>query len=328
MARINYLMVIPALLSLIGLCSCATTDWGKAGNKKIPVIFDTDIGDDIDDTWALILLLNSPEFDIKLVTASTGDTPSKVKVVARICELAGRSDIPIGVGVKTDRPNQQGDWVVDYDISKYPGKVYADGVQAMIDTIMKSKKAIRVVAVGPLPTVAEALVREPEIAKKAHFFGMHGDIRHTPKGKRTMDYNVRAHPTSSQKVFTADWPMILTPLDTCAKVRLTGEKYQRVYKANTPLTKALIENYLIWAKHVRWARPKQVAYTSSTLFDTVAIYLALTEDFALVEMEDLPLRVTDAGRTVIDQKGKVIKCATRWKDLGAFEDWLVERIIR
>ena len=75
-------------------------------------------------------------------------------------------------------------------------------------------------------------------------------------------------------------------------------------------------------------KPERVAYTSSILFDTVAIYLALTEDFALVEMEDLPLRVTDDGRTIIDEKGKLIKCATRWKGLGAFEDWLIERIIK
>ena len=35
--------------------------------KKIPVILDTDIGDDIDDTWALALLLRCPELDPRLV---------------------------------------------------------------------------------------------------------------------------------------------------------------------------------------------------------------------------------------------------------------------
>ena len=40
----------------------------------IPVILDTDIGGDIDDTWALALLLKSPEFDVKLVVSDNGDT--------------------------------------------------------------------------------------------------------------------------------------------------------------------------------------------------------------------------------------------------------------
>ena len=39
--------------------------------KPIPVILDTDIGDDIDDTWALALLLKSPELEVKLVAADT-----------------------------------------------------------------------------------------------------------------------------------------------------------------------------------------------------------------------------------------------------------------
>ena len=39
---------------------------------SIPVIFDTDIGSDIDDTWALGFLLRCPELDVKLVTTDRG----------------------------------------------------------------------------------------------------------------------------------------------------------------------------------------------------------------------------------------------------------------
>ena len=37
--------------------------------NRVPVILDTDIGGDIDDTWALAMLLKSPELDLKLVYA-------------------------------------------------------------------------------------------------------------------------------------------------------------------------------------------------------------------------------------------------------------------
>jgi hypothetical protein len=63
---------------------------------------------------------------------------------------------------------------------------------------------------------------------------------------------------------------------------------------------------------------------SSTLFDTVAVYLALKND--LLQMENLGIRVTNDGFTVIDEKAKKISCATEWKDLGAFENVLVERL--
>jgi hypothetical protein len=63
---------------------------------------------------------------------------------------------------------------------------------------------------------------------------------------------------------------------------------------------------------------------SSTLFDTVAVYLAIRQDLCV--MEKLGLRVTDDGFTVIDPQAKQVNVATRWKDLGAYEDFLVERL--
>ena len=65
--------------------------------RKIPVILDTDIGDDIDDTWALAMLLNSPELDLKLVVTEEGNTPSRAKIAARLLEIAGRTDVPVGI---------------------------------------------------------------------------------------------------------------------------------------------------------------------------------------------------------------------------------------
>ena len=48
----------------------------------------------------------------------------------------------------------------------------------------------------------------------------------------------------------------------------------------------------------------------------------------LVQMEKLGIRVTDDGHTKIDEDAKVINCATEWKNLGAFEDFLVDRLTK
>jgi hypothetical protein len=71
---------------------------------------------------------------------------------------------------------------------------------------------------------------------------------------------------------------------------------------------------------------EKVNSSSTTLFDTVAIYLAMSTD--LLKKEKLGIRVTDDGFTRIDDKAKVINCATEWKDLGAFEDFLVNRLTK
>jgi inosine-uridine nucleoside N-ribohydrolase len=299
---------------------------GKSG--KIPVILDTDICDDIDDTWALALLLQSPEFDIKLITTAVGDTPAKTKVVAKFLQTAGRTDIPIGTGLTTGDMKQghrQDEWVRDFDLSKYAGKIYPDGVQAIIDTIEKTPEPITLIAIGPLPNVAAALEREPNIAAKARFVGMHGSVRRGYGGKPQpqREYNVVSFIKASQTVFTADWDMTITPLDTCSLVVLKGDKYKKVLESNDPIAKAVIENYRVWLKSGKM-NEADVNVKSSTLFDTVAVYLAMGSD--LLEMENLGIRVTNDGLTAIDEKTKKINCATKWKNLDAFENFLVERL--
>jgi len=297
--------------------------------KKTPVVFDTDIGSDIDDTWALCLLLQSPELDVKLITTAVGDTSAKARIVAKFLEAAGRADIPVGIGLAhadKEKGHNQDEWVKDYKLSSYPGTVYQDGVQALIDTIMNSSEPIVVIAVGPLSNIAAALQREPRIVEKASFIGMHGSIRRGYGGKATPDaeWNAKFYPEATQKVFTTGWDMTITPLDTCGIVKLKGAKYKKVLESKNPLARAIIENYRVWAKSQGLEETK-VDRGSTTLYDTVAIYLAVSTE--LVEMERLGIRVTDDGYTVIDNTAKKVNCATKWKDLGAFEDFLIQRLV-
>jgi inosine-uridine nucleoside N-ribohydrolase len=298
--------------------------------KKIPVIFDTDIGDDIDDTWALGLLLQSPELDVKLITTEVGDTSAKAKIVAKFLEVAGRADIPVGIGLPhpdKGKGHNQDEWVKDYRLSSYPGTIYQDGVQALIDTIMNSPEQITLIAVGPLPNIAAALQREPRIAEKAKFVGMHGSVRRGYEGRAEIDkeYNVVTFAKDAQKVFAAGWDMTITPLDTCGIVKLKGAKYEKVLESKNPLARAIIENYRVWAKSQE-PEEAQVDKASTTLYDTVAVYLAVSTE--LVDMEKLGIRVTDDGYTIIDNKAKTINCAMEWKDLNAFEDFLVGRLTK
>jgi hypothetical protein len=65
---------------------------------------------------------------------------------------------------------------------------------------------------------------------------------------------------------------------------------------------------------------------STTLFDTVAVYLAASED--LVDLQTLPMRVTNEGYTVNDPaKGRPVRCAVVWKDLQAYEQLLVDTLL-
>jgi len=289
---------------------------------RIPVILDTDIGGDIDDTWALAMMLKSPELDVKLVVTDTGNTTYRAKVAAKMLEVANRTDVPVGIGLHlSDDEGPQSPWVEGYDLFSYPGTIYKDGVGALIDTIMNSPEPITLICIGPVPNISAALEREPGIAKKTRFVGMHGSVRKGYDGseKVSAEYNVVAYPKECQKVFTAPWKdMTITPLDTCGLVNLKGEKYKKVADSDNPIAKAVIENYNIWSKRA----PDR----SSVLFDTAAIYLSFSQE--LLVMERLGISVTDDGYTVIDNNAQLINCAMEWKNLSAFEDLLMDRLTK
>jgi inosine-uridine nucleoside N-ribohydrolase len=297
--------------------------------RRLPVILDTDIGDDIDDTWALGFLLKCPEFDVRLVVGDQGKNLYRARLIARFLEVARRTDIPIGLGldanVTGDGP--QAAWVKDYNLNAYPGKVYPDGVRAMIDTILASPTPVTLIAIGPVPNLAAALEREPRIAQRARLVGMHGSVRrgYGAGSAPAAEYNVKADAQACQRAFTAPWAITITPLDTCDRVALEGEHYRRMREADDPVARAILENYRLWsARQDPKDGPARAEVRSSTLFDTVAIYLALRTD-GLV-MEDLGIRVREDGFTVIDPQAKVMRVATDWQDLAGFKGFLVDRL--
>lgn len=318
----------------------AAVFWGAADSaaaepampaQPIPVILDTDIGDDIDDTWALGLLLRCPELDVKLVVGDYGRPQYRARLLAKLLQAWGRTDIPIGVGIEVSGVGgveSQAKWVGDYDLKSYPGTVHADGVQALIDTIMKAPTPITLIAIGPLPNVAEALKREPGIARRARFVGMHGSVRIGYGGGKDVaaEWNVKCDPRAAQAVFSAPWAMTITPLDTCGVVDLFGEPYARVRNSASPVAKAIIENFRVWATARHDLAPAKIEERSSTLFDCVAIYLAISHD--LCQLETLGIRVTDDGFTRIDPAAKSMQVATAWKDLNGFREWMVTRLTR
>ncbi|MHB8903320.1 MAG: nucleoside hydrolase, partial [Thermoguttaceae bacterium] len=312
----------PTVQDVLALCKAV---------KKIPVIFDTDIGGDIDDTWALLMLLNSPEFDVRLVVSDYKSATYRAKILAKMLQVCGRTDVPVGIGLeKGEKGENQADWVADYKLAGYPGAVHEDGIDAIIRTIRASKEPVTLIAVGPVPNLAEVLRRAPDVVEKARFVGMHGSVRKGYGGSDAIsaEWNVVANPAAVRAVFAASWEKTVTPLDTCGIVQLDGERYATVHRCPTPGAKALMDNYRIWtaAQEKRGQKMPDPAVRSSTLFDTVAVHLGCSEEF--LRIETVGLVATDDGYTRIDEGGIAVRCATAWEDLDGFKDHLAARICK
>ncbi len=295
--------------------------------KRVPVILDTDLGTDIDDSWAIAYMLKCPELDVKLITTATGDTTYRAKLCARLLRAGVRTDVPIGVGIPLGAVKEAlYDYANELDFAHYPGRVIQDGVQAMIETIMSSNEKVTLISIAPTPNIARALYLEPGIAGKARYVGMQGSVRkgyNGLAGRVDEEYNVVAYAYDAARVFQAAWDMTITPVDTCGVVRLRGEKFKKVLRSEDPLTQELMKSYQRWSKGGMWE--KHAKQMSSTLFDPVAIYLAFSDNW--LKLEPIGIR-TKWGFTLEDPNAKRMNVATEWKSggLNAFEEHLAKRL--
>lgn len=315
--------IFPYRLSLLLLAFFSWSVVTTASDAAMPVILDTDIGDDIDDTWALAMLLGMPELDLKLIVTDYGNTPERTRLVAKILQRLGRTDIPIGTGIQTaDDQLPQKAWLGDFDLADYRGVVHDDGVAALIDTI-DANPGITVITIGPVPNIKEALKRDPQIADKARIVCTGGRIYKgfENDGNPPADWNVRADAASWQAMVAAPWSITTSPLDASAEIVLRGELYAAVANSQHPLARIINENYQLWAY-----RDHHPADASSVLYDTAAVYLAHSEQFARIE--PLKINVDDRGHTLIAESGKELRCQLGWKDRAAFDSLLINTLTK
>lgn len=292
--------------------------------ERVPVILDTDLGDDIDDTWALGMMLGMPEIDVKLIVTASEDTHKKSALTAAILQDMGRTDIDIGDGVKTsDRELNQGKYIEDFDYKNYPGRVHPDGVGRMIEIIEASDEMITICVIGPQTNIKAALERSPDIAKKARIVSMAGSVHIGYNGadKPMPEWNVFRDLDAAKAVFAAPWDITIAPLDICGTLRMKGDDYQAVADSDNSRAVTTIANYAIWKN-----RGQYPAGESSVLYDTVAVYLCV--DDALCEMETINLRLGDKGETIPDENGRPVRCALKWKDEAAFKELLVNALTK
>src|SRR5256884_3724568 len=92
-----------AILFFDPACSAQSSPNPAVPERASPekVIIDTDIGDDIDDAFAVALALRSPELQILGISTTFGDTELRAKLTDRLLGEAGRQDIPVAAGTPT-----------------------------------------------------------------------------------------------------------------------------------------------------------------------------------------------------------------------------------
>ncbi len=270
--------------AFIAVLLVATSLGAAETSSKIPILFDTDIGTDVDDAFALALIVRSPEFELLGVTTASGDTQARARLAAKMLHEAGRPEVPVVAGEPgKPLPIDQTRWADGFSSPAIRSEKAADFLKAQID---KRPGEITLVPVGPLTNVGALLKAHPAVAKKIQRIAlMGGSVAHGygDSPEPVAEYNIAQDPEAAQVVFSSGVPILMVPLDVTAMLQLDEKGRHRIFTHLTPLTNAVTLLYHLWN------------HPTPTLFDPMAV--AMLIDPSLCETKELAIEVDAKGFT-------------------------------
>lgn len=280
---------------LLGLLLCL----GQLHAQETPmkVILDTDIGDDIDDAWALAFVLAHKNFEPLGITVAHGNTPARSRMACKMMHLTGRGNIPVCVGRQTEQKeySYQFTWADDFTAKRPDTRTAADFI---VEAVRRNPGQVTLIAVGPLQNLADALRKEPQLGKLVKRVVLMGGCVYGTAEKQSpvAEYNVYSSVADSQRVYAAGLPLTIVPLDSTTHVKLSDRERERLQKYPSPLTFALEALYRLWLENPQ---------SRMTLHDQLAVAEAASPKEFFGKTETLPIWVDEKGFTRVDsQKGK------------------------
>jgi purine nucleosidase len=287
-----------------------------------PVIFDTDIGTDIDDAYALAALIHRPELELRGVTTVSSDAVARARLAAKLLGIAGAkwSRTPVYAGIST--PTQymkQVEWAAGFES---PSLHTQGGVDFMRREINARPGEITLIAVGELTNIAALLESEPGIARKIRAIALMGGAvyrGYAPGSQPEPEWNIKSNAKAARTVFTSGVPLLVAPLDSTADLKLTAEMRVRIFSRGTPLTDALGSLDQIWRYTNHWKGDLP------TLFDVLAVELVSPRRPYV--LEPLRIELTDEGLTR-PVEGKANAQVAVTIDIAAFMEDFVQRLSR
>ena len=245
---------------------------------KIRVVIDTDTYNEIDDQFAVVHALLSPEkLAIEAIYAAPfynlrSNSPGEGMDMSydEIHRLLKRLDIdPINLAHRGSTG-----FLEDYD---HPYS--SDAVNDLIDRAMRSAEPLYVIAIGALTNIASAILIEPRIITKIVLVWLGGNALHWPN---TVEFNLAGDVAASRLILDCGVPLILIPcLGVTTHLRSTVSEIERYVQGKGAIGDYLAETFKGYSEdHFAW---------SKEIWDVVTIGYLLNPDWVPSHIVSSPI---------------------------------------
>ncbi|MCL4509040.1 MAG: nucleoside hydrolase [Chloroflexi bacterium] len=261
-------------------------------NESVPLLLDTDIGDDVDDVFALLLAAREPRVQLLGITTVFGDVHQRARIAAKLLRLAGRSDVPVIAGEDTTLDgwfpgpvitSGQGFAAEPGEEPVEPTRPASSAARFIIDTVMQHPSPVTLVAIGPLTNVGAALQREPRLARRLRSLIMMGG-RLGPEAQDG-EHNINCDPFATRLVLESGAPLIIGTYDVTYQARLDSSDADRLRAGGLPPCVAAADQLALYLQ--------QRQRTATSMYDPLTLTCAYTSAY----LTTAPMRLSASYET-------------------------------
>ena len=211
------------------------------------VIIDTDPG--VDDAFALLLAMRSPELKIEAITPVAGNVPLNLTLpnALRMVEIAGRTDIPVAAGASAPLLRRLVTATYAHGENGLGGVVFPEpklapatepATELIQPIVRKYPHEVTLITLGPLTNIATALKTDLELAALIRGIVMMAGSLSGGNITPAAEFNVYVDPEAARIVFQSGIPLTMVGLDVTRHTSLTDEHVRLLQAANHPVSDA------------------------------------------------------------------------------------------
>jgi purine nucleosidase/pyrimidine-specific ribonucleoside hydrolase len=267
--------------------------------EKHLLILDTDIGDDIDDAYALSLLL-AENAELLGVTTVYRNSLQRAKIASKLISLFGKSnEIKVYVGEdypekeplkkfeKADRDGKAN--IPHYIDEEMKDEPVEDGaVDFILDTLKKHPNEVTIVAIGPLTNLARAIEKDKETFSLAKDILMMGGNF----SEYDVEWNFLCDPEAAKTVFECGVPIKAVGVDITRKCTFKENTLECLSQLKSDKYKLLVKMTKIWIAH------NEERGQPPTMHDPLAISTLFNDRFVTFKKGNYKIFLSDKARAM------------------------------
>jgi purine nucleosidase len=230
--------------------------------STLPLVLDTDIGDDIDDALALALILNSPELELRGITTVFRNAPRRAALTKYLLEVWKQEKIPVHAGCS--KPLLQ---EVDFQLGNqfqileeaWQSDVLETPTQHAVDFLLDAaniedeeapETLLSLVPIGPLTNIALAFARAPELAARCRIVLM-GGMWDARAENFKAEWNIACDPEAAAMVFNSGAEISMIGLDVTLQCVLRAEHIEKIKTHDSAQSRVLARLIELWMEETK-----------------------------------------------------------------------------